>query len=125
MGIHAFDYGEWALNSAGDMAPPFIGARFMGVTLAQLQAVLVWLMLASSFVVSIEPAPFDLLFLLVLATFLTTGLNISAATLPLVLYLLLYNFGGLISFLEVSSDRKAVMFVITSAYMATAAIFFA
>ena len=125
VGFHAFEYGEWALNSAGDMAPPLVGARFMGVTLVQLQTALVWLMLASSFVVSIEPAPSDLLFPLVLATFLTAGLNFSAVTVPLVLYLLLYNFGGLISFLEVSSDRKAVMFVITSAYMATAAIFFA
>ena len=111
--------------SAVDMAPPPIDVRFMGVTLAQVRAVLVWLMFASTFYVAVEPAPSDLLFLVVLACFLGSGLAISAAVVPLVLFLLLYNLGGLFSFLQVIGDQKAMMFVITSAYMAIAAIFFA
>ena len=106
-------------------APPPIGIRFMGITLAQAQAILVWLMFASSFYVLIEPAPADLLFLVVLACFLGSGLTISAVLVPLVLFLLLYNLGGFFSFLQVTDDHKAMMFVITSFYMAFSAIFFA
>jgi hypothetical protein len=107
------------------MAPSPIGERFMGVTLAQMKATLVWLMFASSFYVAVEPAPSDLLFLVVLASFMGSGLAISVAVVPLVLFLLLYNLGGLFSFLQVIGDQKAMMFVITSAYMAIAAMFFA
>jgi O-Antigen ligase len=106
-------------------APAPIGIRYMGITLAQLQAILVWLMFASSFYVAVEPAPADLLFLVVLASFLGSGLTISAVSVPLVLFLLLYNLGGFFSFLQVTDDHKAMMFVITSFYMAFSAIFFA
>ena len=112
------------MTSAVDTAPPLTGVRFMGFTLAQAQAVLVWLMFASSFFVSIEPAPSDLLFILVLACFLGSGLTISAAVVPLVLFILLYNLGGFFSFLKVTDDHRAMMFVITSFYMAFSAVFF-
>ena len=123
--FHAFEHGEWVLTSAVDMAPSPIGVRFMGVTLAQVRAILVWLMFAASFYVAVEPAPSDLLFLVVLACFLNSGLAISATVVPFVLFLLLYNLGGFISFLQVADDEKARMFVITSFYMAFSAIFLA
>lgn len=113
------------MTSAADMAPAPIDVRFIGVTLAQVRAILVWLMFASSFYVAIEPAPADLLFLAVLACFLGSGLTISAVFVPLMLFLLLYNLGGFFSFLQVAGDEKARMFVITSFYMAFSAIFFA
>ena len=113
------------MTSAVDMAPSPIGGRFMGFTLAQVRAILVWLMFASSFYVAVEPAPSDFLFLVVLACFLGSGLAIRATVLPFVVFLLLYNFGGFISFLQVAGDEKARMFVITSFYMAFSAIFFA
>ncbi len=113
------------MTSAADMAPPPIDVRFMGVTLAQVRAILVWLMFASSFYVAVEPAPSDLLFLLVLACFFGSGLAISAAVVPLVVFLLLYNLGGFLSFLQEVGDEKARMFVITSFYMAFSAIFLA
>ena len=97
----------------------------MGITLSQVQAVLVWLMFASSFYVIAEPAPCDVFFILALGCFFTSGLTINAVVVPMVFYLLLYNLGGFISFLQVSDDQKAMMFVITSFYMAFAAIFFA
>ncbi len=82
-------------------------------------------MFASSFYVAVEPAPSDLLFLVVLACFLGSGLAISATVLPFVVFLLLYNLGGFMSFLQVAGDEKARMFVITSFYMAFSAIFLA
>jgi hypothetical protein len=113
------------LTAAADMAPAPIGLRFMGFTLGQVRAILVWLMFASSFYVAVEPAPSDLLFLVMLACFFGSGLAISAAVVPFVVFLLLYNIGGFISFLQVAGDEKARMFVITSFYMAFSAIFLA
>ncbi|HQY73356.1 MAG TPA: O-antigen ligase family protein [Aestuariivirga sp.] len=113
------------MTSVAHMAPPPMDVRFMGVTLTQVRAVLVWLMFASSFYVAIEPAPADLLFIVVLACFLGSGLTLSSVHVPLILFLLLYNLGGFFSFLQVAGDEKARMFVITSFYMAASAVFFA
>ncbi len=95
------------MTSATGMAPPPIGVRFMGVTLAQVQAMLVWLMFASSFYVIAEPAPCDLFFVLVVGSLLASGLTFSAAVAPLVLFLLLYNLGGLLQF-SASQRRSPV-----------------
>lgn len=113
------------MTSAAGMAPPPFAVRFVDVTLAQVRAILVWRMFASSFYVAVEPAPPDLLFLVVLACFLGSGLTLSTVFVPLILFLLLYNLGGFFSFLQVAGDEKARMFVITSFYMAFSAIFFA
>ena len=78
----------------------------------------VWLMFAISFVVTIEPAPVDVMFILVFLCFLRSGLSITIGAAPLALFLILYNIGGFVSFIEVSNERKAVMFVFTSSYMA-------
>ncbi len=99
--------------------------RVFGLSLSQVQATAIWLMMASSFFVIVEPAPCDLLFVVALFAYLWSGLSLSALVLPMVIYLLLYNFGGFISFLEISNEGKAGMFVLTSAYMAVSAIFFA
>lgn len=99
--------------------------RVFGLSLSQVQAMAIWLMMASSFFVIVEPAPCDLLFVVALFAHLWSGLSLSALVLPMVIYLLLYNFGGFISYLEISNEGKAGMFVLTSAYMAVSAIFFA
>lgn len=112
------------MTSAVDMARSPAGGRFRGVTLAQVQAVLVWLMFSSSFYVIAEPAPCDVFFILVVGSMLASGLTFSAAVAPLVLFLLIYNLGGFFSFLQVTGDQKAMMFVIASFYMALTAVFF-
>ena len=82
-------------------------------------------MMVSSFFVKIEPAPVDLMFAVTVVLFLAGGLSVTALAAPMILYLLFYNLGGFISFLEVSNENKAGMFVITSVYMAASAVFFA
>jgi hypothetical protein len=99
--------------------------RLLGLTLEKGQAIAVWLMFATSFVVSIEPAPCDLMFLVALALCLWRGLQASVLVWPLIFYLLLYNMGGFLSFLEATTVPKAGMFVITSTYMAASAAFLA
>jgi O-Antigen ligase len=100
-------------------------ARVTGFSLSQFQTVVVWLMFVSSFVAVIEPAPSDLLFVVVVLSFLTSGLSINPAIAPLILYLLLYNLGAFLSYLQIPYDDSARMFVITSSYMAASAIFLA
>lgn len=95
------------------------------ISLDAFQAVIIWLMFAVSFYVKSEPAPVELVFAFAVVLFLPYGLSISALTAPLILLLVLYNVGGVLSYLQVMDNDKARIFVITSAYMAITAMFFA
>jgi hypothetical protein len=97
-----------------------------GITVDSLRHGVVWLMMALSFIVFIEPAPCDLLFLIVLLLFATSGLRISVATIPLVLLLFLFLIGGLTSLIiKAPNQPESVQFIVISAYMAMASLFFA
>lgn len=111
-----------SLATQSPLVPP---VSFLGVTLEQFRGFCVWLMMVSSFFVIREPAPGDLLFLINFVLFIATGLRIPVMVVPLVLFLLLYNLGGFISYLEVSDEDKAGMFVLTTAYMSASGLFFA
>jgi hypothetical protein len=85
----------------------------------------VWLMLAVSFAVKIEPAPVDVVFAIVLVFFARSRINGAIGVMPFLLLLLLYNVGGLMSFLFAPPQPKAMTFVITSSYMAVSGVIFA
>jgi hypothetical protein len=111
--------------TAGYPSRPSTRPGLTSLPLTSVQAAAVWAMMALSFFVRIEPAPCDLLFAIAVMVYLVLGgLNVSVLAGPLILYLLLYNLGGFMSFLEVSNEQKAGMFVLTSVYMATSAVFF-
>ena len=95
------------------------------VSLDVIQRIFLWLMVASSWFVIIEPAPYEFLFVLVLALMLPAGLNFHKATMPMVLFLILFNLGGGFSVLPVTGFPDTKKFVITSFYMALSAVFFA
>ncbi len=105
------------------LAPDFEQRRV--VSLDAFQAVIIWLMFAVSFYVKSEPAPVELIFAFAVVLFLPYGLSITSLTAPLILLLVLYNVGGVLSYLQIVDNDKARMFVITSAYMAVTAMFFA
>ena len=86
---------------------------------------LVWLVFAGSFAVIFEPAPTDVFFILAFVTFIYSGLNLNAAIMPMMLLLLFYNTGGILGYLLLPSNSEALMFVITSLFMAVAAVFIA
>lgn len=111
--------------TADAFTPVHRPVTLLGISLEHVRAFAVWIMMASSFFVVIEPAPCDLLFMVALVLYAATGLSFPILVAPLFFYLLIYNMGGFISFLEVSNEGKAGMFVITSAYMAVSAVFFA
>lgn len=82
-------------------------------------------MLVFSFYVVIEPAPSDALFILVLAISIVAGMTFRPTIMPLAIFLLLFNIGGIMSFMQIVGNSKAAQFVETSSYMAVTAIFFA
>lgn len=100
-------------------------ARKGHLTLDLLQRFLIWLTLASSWFVIIEPSPYEYLFLLTLLIMLPSGLNFHRATIPLLLFLLMFNLGGIFSVMPVTGEQNTVKFMFTSVYMAVSAIFFA
>ncbi|MBL8791866.1 MAG: O-antigen ligase family protein [Rhizobiales bacterium] len=93
-----------------------------GFSAEQIRNGLVWLMFAVSFVVFVEPAPVDVMFLTVLVGFFSGRFNPSISIMPLIMMLIVYNIGGIGSFFAETPDPKAVMFVITSFYMALSAM---
>ena len=108
------------------VASPSLAPRSGGVTLGQVQTLAVWLMLATSFFVKIEPAICDALFVLVLVLHITSGIALNKSVIPMITYLFFYNFGAFLSSLQLVGDQNIVtMFIVTSTYMATTAIFFA
>jgi hypothetical protein len=95
------------------------------LSMALVQRAALWLMIASGFVVSIEPAPYEMLFVLTLAVFFAGGMRVSMVFAPLIVFLSVYNIGSFLSVMPIVYDSKARMFVIISVYMAVTAIFFA
>ena len=95
------------------------------LAMESVQRFFLWLMIASGFVVSIEPAPYEGLFAITLLLFLAGGMQVSMIFGPLILFLSLYNIGGFFSVMPILYDAKAKMFVYVSVYMAVTAIFFA
>ncbi|MFT3986222.1 O-antigen ligase family protein [Aestuariivirga sp.] len=111
--------------TADAFTPTHRPVTLLGISMEHVRAFAVWIMMASSFFVVIEPAPCDLLFIIALVLYAATGLSFPVLVAPLFFFLLIYNMGGFISFLEVSNEGKAGMFVITSTYMAVSGVFFA
>jgi O-Antigen ligase len=109
-----------AFNHSGHFNPP--SSRRLTIGIGGLRNAAVWLLFASSFLVFIEPAPYEIFFALVTILFVITGLKISAFLLPLILLLAFYNIGGGFSLLNTVERAQAVWFVIISLYMAVMGI---
>ena len=113
-------------RSSPPLPPTGRRAGLTGLTLEQVQVAALWVMIASGWLVVIEPAPYEFLFLLTLILYLPTGLLVTVHAAPLIIFLALYNIGGFMSAMQVEMETKrAVTFVLVSAYMAVMAMFFA
>ena len=103
--------------SAAPVAPaPPIGTRLLNGVL--------FLTILGSFMVFIEPSPYEVLTALLTFTCLLAGVPFDRKMLPLILLLLIYNFGGAFSLIPVIEDEAAVRFVAVSFFMAFTAIIF-
>lgn len=101
------------------------GSASAAFTLGTLQRLALWLLIASGWYVLMEPAPYELLFAVCLVFFLPSGLSVPRVTAPFIIFLTLYNIGGVASLAQILSDSKAVMFTVVSVYMAVTSMFLA
>jgi hypothetical protein len=108
-----------AINNSAKKYPK---QNSLTISIDSLRNSAVWLLFASSFLVFIEPAPYEIFFAIVTFIFIFSGLKLSAFLLPLVLILILYNIGGGFSLLNTIERSQAVWFIIISLYMAVMGI---
>ncbi len=101
------------------------GSTSAAFTLETLQKLALWLLIASGWFVLMEPAPYELIFAVCLVFFLPSGLNVPRVTAPFIIFLTVYNIGGIASLAQVLNDSKAVMFTVVSVYMAVTSMFLA
>jgi hypothetical protein len=100
-------------------------ASSLRISVERLRRALLWLMVASSSIVLIEPAPYDVLFLCVAFIYAVTGLRLPASVAPLLLLITAFNIGGAFALVPFLDHEPSVMFVIISVYMGFSAVFFA
>ncbi len=93
--------------------------------LFRIQDVALWLLVASGWLLYIEPAPYDFLVCIVLLIFLPAGLLFPRSLLPFIACLLLYNIGGLLSLVPALDEPRAVRFAAVSIFLAISAILYA
>ncbi len=102
------------------------GPRRPSISHAAIQRGTLWLLIALSSFVIIEPAPYELVFLVALLVFaLTGGLRFSQTLLPMAVLLLVYNIGGVISLIPWMDEEPSARFTAVSVYLMITAIFFA
>src|SRR4051812_7524923 len=100
-------------------APPLLRS------VERLRGALLWLTGFAGAIVFMEPSPYEVTSLLTIVVFVTTGLTLRPALMPLVVLLLLYNIGFSLAVVQVSSEPKPIIWVLVSWYLSASAIFFA
>jgi O-Antigen ligase len=109
--------------SAGDMAPRSAQPLLLNGSSAR-RAVL-WAFVACGASASLEPSPYEFMFVAAALVFGWRGLLFDRAMIPLVVWLALFNAGGLLSLTPFVDDSKSVIFIVISLYIALSALFFA
>ena len=93
--------------------------------IARVRSLVVWLIFSTSFVVSFEPAPCDVMAILSILFFILPGVNILPAVTPLFLLYLLFLIGYLTSYFVNGADDRGAMFLATSSYALLSSLFLA
>ncbi|MEO0543696.1 MAG: O-antigen ligase family protein [Pseudomonadota bacterium] len=78
----------------------------------------------SGFVIN-EPAPYELYMAMLIPAWALFGLRIPRATAPLIILLIVFNVGGVISLLVLPDISSQLMYVLVSFFLAFTSIFFA
>lgn len=84
-----------------------------------------WLLAASSSVVFVEPAPYEILIGIALCVLLVGGARLTVSVLFMFALLMLFNLGGAASLIPVLGDHDATLFIAVSFYLAITSCFFA
>ncbi len=78
----------------------------------------------SGFVIN-EPAPYELFLAVIIPIWALLGLKIPVSSLPLIVLLVIFNVGGIISMMTMDDWRGARIYVAVSFFLAATAVFFA
>lgn len=105
-------------------AAPMESRRVPAIAVKLLHGAL-FLTILGSFLVFIEPSPYEVLSALLVFTCLLAGVTFDRKLLPLLLLLLLYNLGGAFALIPVIGEEPSRRFILISFYMAFTAIIFA
>lgn len=110
-----------------DAAALDAGARRRPLTIhaETLREGLVWLGVASSFFVMIEPAPYDFIMMAAIVMFVGTGLVLPRMLLPFLLLVMLYQLGAVISLTQVWDRPDTQMWTTVGAFLAITGCFYA
>ncbi len=84
-----------------------------------------WTFLAVSAFAAIEPSPYEAMFFVALIVFAGRGLRFDKTMAPLIVSLLLYDAGGLISLTPFAHESESVTFIAISIYITATTVFFA
>ncbi|MFK7901620.1 MAG: O-antigen ligase family protein [Nitratireductor sp.] len=79
---------------------------------------------SSGFVI-FEPAPYDLLIILLFATWALLGMKISRYIVPIFFLYTLFNFGGIIATTQMDDFGRGMMYVAVSYFLALSSVFYA
>jgi O-antigen ligase len=112
------------MAAATDFSSPTFRAP-LTLPISALQNASLWLLVFSGFLAIIEPSPYEVMFVITGLVFLATGFRFARAMVPLLIGLLAFNIGGVISLVPFFNDRDAVVFIAISFYLATTCLFFA
>ena len=105
---------------------PFPAARAAAFSLRErLLLIVIYIAALSSSIAFVEPSPHDALMGVLAIACLIAGVRFDRRLVALLLLLLLWNVGGLLSLLNVIGEKKTTQFAATSLYLAVAAIMWA
>ena len=90
-----------------------------------LQLRLLWLVGVSGSIVFLEPSPYEIAIIMAIILFFSTGLRLAPPLLIPLMLLIGINLGYSIGALELFDNTEVFYWILTSWYMAAAAIFFA
>jgi O-antigen ligase len=106
---------------AHELPPQAVNAKLVALISSAAVAVGVFL---SGFVIN-EPAPYELYMAALMAIWALFGLRISRPIAPLVVLLVLFNIGGMISITQMADIRETPMYIAVSLFLALTAVFLA
>jgi len=106
---------------AHELPPQAVNAKLVALISSAAVAVGVFL---SGFVIN-EPAPYELYMAALIAIWALFGLRISRPIAPLVVLLVLFNIGGMISITQMADIRETPMYIAVSLFLAFTAVFLA
>jgi hypothetical protein len=85
----------------------------------------IWLLVFLGGFVIVEPAPYDLLLVVMILVWSVFGLRLNRFTMPMVTLLVAYVAGGLVGFTQVDDFGTPVSYMLTTTYLVASAVFFA